>query len=88
MSTSIQQGERILSIALIAHVALYSVMPAKAGLSTSPDWMLGIRFGVGGFAGMYLGARCQKFMPQKFIKLMLTTIITFLALKYIVQYFR
>ncbi|MBI4825132.1 MAG: sulfite exporter TauE/SafE family protein [Nitrospirae bacterium] len=71
----------------IAGVALYSIMPAKAGLSTSPDWMLGILFGIGGFAGMYLGARCQKFMPQKFIKLMLATIIIFLALKYIVQYF-
>lgn len=71
----------------IAGVALYSIMPAKAGLSTSPDWMLGILFGIGGFAGMYLGARCQKFMPQKFIKLMLATIITFLALKYIIQYF-
>lgn len=71
----------------IAGVALYSIMPAKAGLSTSPDWMLGILFGIGGFAGMYLGARFQKFMPQKFIKLMLATIIIFLALKYIVQYF-
>ncbi|MBI4843606.1 MAG: sulfite exporter TauE/SafE family protein [Nitrospirae bacterium] len=71
----------------IAGVALYSIMPATAGLSTSPDWMLGILFGIGGFAGMYLGARCQKFMPQKFIKLMLGAIILFLALKYIIQYF-
>jgi hypothetical protein len=62
-------------------------MPVKHGISTSPDWLLGLLFGAGGFAGMYLGARCQKFMPQKIIKLMLGTIILFLAVKYILQFF-
>jgi len=71
----------------IAGVVLYSIMPAKQGLSTSPDWLLGFLFGAGGFAGMYLGARFQKFMPQKFIKLMLGAIILFLAVKYILQFF-
>jgi len=71
----------------IAGVVLYSIMPAAPGLPTSPDWMLGLLFGAGGFAGMYLGARFQKFMPQKFIRLMLGTIILFLALKYILQFF-
>ncbi len=71
----------------IAGVALYSIMPAKQGLSTSPDWLLGFLFGAGGFAGMYLGARFQKFMPQKFIKIMLGSIILFLAVKYILQFF-
>ncbi len=71
----------------IAGVVLYSVIPAKQGLSTSPDWLLGFLFGAGGFVGMYLGARFQKFIPQKFIKLMLGTIILFLAVKYILQYF-
>jgi uncharacterized membrane protein YfcA len=68
-------------------VTFYSVMPAKAGMVTSPDWLLGIMFGVGGFVGIYFGARFQKFVPQKFIKLMLGTIIVFLAIKYISQYF-
>lgn len=71
----------------IAGVTLYSLMPAKEGLTTSPDWLLGFLFGAGGFVGMYLGARCQKFVPQKFIELMLGIIIVFLALKYIIQYF-
>lgn len=68
-------------------VTFYSVMPAKAGMVTSPDWLLGVMFGVGGFVGIYFGARFQKFVPQKFIKLMLGTIIVFLAIKYIFQYF-
>jgi len=36
---------------------------------------------------MYVGARLQKFVPQKFIKAMLGLVILFLALQYIFQYF-
>jgi uncharacterized protein len=68
-------------------ITFYSIMPAKAGMVTSPDWLLGILFGVGGFIGIYLGARFQKFVPQKAIKLMLGTIIILLSLRYISQYF-
>lgn len=71
----------------IAGVTFYSIMPVKNGLATSPDWLLGFLFGIGGFVGMYLGARFQKFVPQKFIKLMLGIIIVSLALKYISQFF-
>ena len=71
----------------IAGVFFYSIIPAQPGMATSPDWFLGFLFGAGGFIGMYFGARAQKFIPQKFIKLMLGIIISFLALRYIVQYF-
>ena len=71
----------------IAGVFFYSVIPAQQGMATAPDWFLGFLFGVGGFMGMYLGARAQKFVPQKFIKLILGVLITYLALRYIFQYF-
>ncbi len=71
----------------IAGVFFYSVIPPVGGLSTQPDWLLGLLFGAGGFAGMYCGARLQKFVPQKSIKLMLGLTITFLALRYIFQFF-
>lgn len=71
----------------IAGVSFYSIAPAPGGMSTAPDWLLGFLFGAGGFIGIYLGARFQKFVPQKYIKLMLGVIITFLALKYVVQFF-
>jgi uncharacterized protein len=74
-------------ITSVAGVVFYSIIPAKAGLATSPDWLLGFLFGAGGFIGIYLGARFQKFVPQKAIKLMLGTIIIFLAIRYISQYF-
>lgn len=68
-------------------VFFYSVIPARAGMVTSPDWLLGFLFGAGGFVGIYLGARFQKFVPQKAIKLMLGSIIILLAVRYISQYF-
>jgi len=74
-------------ITSVAGVFFYSIIPAKAGMVTSPDWLLGFLFGAGGFIGIYLGARFQKFVPQKAIKLMLGTIIVFLAIRYISQYF-
>jgi hypothetical protein len=71
----------------IVGVFFYSVLPVTNGVSTSPDWALGFLFGAGGFAGMYLGARLQKFVPQRIIKLMLGIMIMSLALRYIAQYF-
>ncbi|MDA8078515.1 MAG: TSUP family transporter [Nitrospiraceae bacterium] len=71
----------------IAGIAFYSILPAEGGLSTSPDWLLGLLFGIGGFGGMYLGARLQKFVPQKVIKLLLGGLILYVALRYIVQFF-
>jgi uncharacterized protein len=74
-------------ITSVAGVIFYSIIPAKSGMVTSPDWLLGFLFGIGGFVGIYLGARFQKFVPQKAIKLMLGVIIVFLAVKYISQFF-
>jgi uncharacterized membrane protein YfcA len=71
----------------IAGVFFYSIVPAPSNMITSPDWLLGFLFGAGGFIGIYLGARFQKFVPQKFIKLMLGIIIISLALRYIIQFF-
>ncbi len=56
-------------------------------LSVSPDWRLGLLFGLGGTAGIYLGARCQKFFPARFIKAMLCACVLFVAGKYIIGFF-
>ncbi len=71
----------------IAGVFFYSVVPSPAGMISTPDWLLGFLFGIGGFIGIYLGARFQKYVPQRFIKLMLGIIIISLALRYIIQFF-
>ena len=71
----------------IAGVLFYTFLPVKAGLSTAPDWQLGLLFGIGGLVGMYCGARLQKYVPQKFIKFTLGVLIFFLAIRYIVPFF-
>jgi uncharacterized membrane protein YfcA len=73
-------------ITSIAGVLFYSVIPPAGNVSATPDWLLGTLFGIGGTLGIYLGARFQKFVPQKFIKGMLGILIIFLALKYTIQY--
>jgi uncharacterized protein len=69
-------------------VALYQFLPAPAGMTTQPDWPLGILFGIGGAAGMYLGARTQKHISQRYLKLGLALILVVLASGYVLQYFR
>ncbi|UCE78183.1 MAG: sulfite exporter TauE/SafE family protein [Nitrospiraceae bacterium] len=71
----------------IAGIIFYTVLPLKTDMQTSPDWLLGILFGFGGFMGIYLGARLQKFMPQRAIKLILGLVVLYVSLKYILQYF-
>jgi uncharacterized membrane protein YfcA len=75
-------------ITSVAGVIFYQVLAAwYPHLSVSPDWRLGLLFGLGGFAGIYLGARCQKFFPARFIKAMLCICVLFVAGKYIIGFF-
>lgn len=60
---------------------------AETSLSVAPDWRLGFFFGIGGLAGIYLGARCQKFVPAGLIKFLLSLIILMVAGKYLIQFF-
>ncbi|MBF0214793.1 MAG: sulfite exporter TauE/SafE family protein [Magnetococcales bacterium] len=70
----------------VAGVILYSVLPAPPGVSTQPDWALGALFGLGGMGGMYLGARCQKFVSQQALKGILGLLLTSLAVQYITSF--
>lgn len=73
----------------VAGVIFYqAIAPFYPTMSIAPDWLLGALFGLGGIAGMYLGARCQKYVPAKAIKWMLSAIIVFTALKYVSEFFK
>lgn len=70
-------------ITSVAGVVFYqAIAPLYPNMSVAPDWHLGVLFGLGGMAGMYMGARCQKFVPADVIKGMLAGIIVFTAAKY------
>jgi len=71
----------------LAGVAIYSLIPFYNGQPAPPDWLLGLLFGLGGLAGMYLGAKCQKFIPERTIQAILALIIFGVAASYILQFF-
>lgn len=76
-------------ITSVAGVGFYMLIaPFYPHLSVAPDWTLGLLLGVGGMCGMYLGARCQKYVPAKYIKIVLSVILLGTALQYTVQFFK
>jgi uncharacterized membrane protein YfcA len=70
----------------IIGVAIYSKVPLY-GQTAGPDWLLGILFGLGGLLGMYLGASCQKYVPERIIQVILASVIFVVAARYILQFF-
>jgi len=70
----------------VAGVAIYSTVPLQ-GQTAPPDWLLGFLYGIGGMAGMYLGAKSQRFVPEFLIKALLGGILAVIAGRYIWQYF-
>ncbi|MEN8136539.1 MAG: sulfite exporter TauE/SafE family protein [Thermodesulfobacteriota bacterium] len=75
-------------ITSVAGVIFYQIIaPFYPDMAIAPDWLLGFLFGLGGFGGMYCGARYQKFVPAKTIKWMLTGCILLTAAKYVISFF-
>ena len=74
-------------ITSIVGVAIYSTFSFYNGQTAPPDWFLGILFGFGGLVGMYLGATCQKYVPERIIQAMLACIIFAVSANYIFQFF-
>jgi len=71
----------------LSGMIFYSTIPFNNGFTSPPDWLLGFLFGIGGVAGMYLGAKCQKYVPEKVVKLIMMFVILTVSLKYIMKYF-
>ncbi len=55
-------------------------------MAIAPDWKLGFLFGIGGLIGMYVGARLQKFLPAKIIKMILAFSILLLGIRYVLNF--
>ena len=66
----------------LAGVAVYS-LGAVNGADTAPDFLLGGLFGLGGMIGGYLGAKTQKHISQRPIKIGLFVILLLVAMKYL-----
>ncbi len=72
----------------VAGVIFYQLLQGLyPEMSVSPDWYLGFLLGAGGFAGIYLGARLQRYVPEHVIKVILCICVLFVAGKYILNFF-
>ena len=79
-------GTFITSIAGVACFELLGTTTLAAGAPVRPDYLLGSLFGVGGLFGTYVGARIQRFLPERWIRLALAFLVTGVALNYIGQF--
>ena len=80
-------GTFITSIVGVIFYTIIAPFYAHTGLTIIPDWRLGLLFGIGGFFGIYCGARMQKYFPAWIIKLLLGLVILFLSIRYILNLF-
>jgi hypothetical protein len=64
-----------------------AVAPFYPDMSVAPDRFLGVFFGLGGKAGMYIGARFRQFVLAIAIEWMLAIIIVFISLRYGAAFF-
>jgi uncharacterized membrane protein YfcA len=74
----------------IAGVIFYTILAASsigATTNVAPDWLLGALFGIGGLLGTYCGAYIQKYLKETIVKVIMSALIIFLALRYILQFF-
>jgi uncharacterized membrane protein YfcA len=74
-------------ITSIAGVLFYTFLPGPEGMATAPDWALAALFGVGGLAGIWVGAGLQKHLPPRAIKTILGALISIVAIRYIAGFF-
>ena len=80
-------GTFVTSVVGVVFFQLVAPQIAPSGMAVTPDWALGALFGLGGMAGMYLGAWAQRYIPAIWIKLLLCLILTVVAARYIGGFF-
>jgi uncharacterized membrane protein YfcA len=68
-------------------VGVYQVLALLSDRGSSPDWLLGALFGLGGLVGIYAGSRCQRFISARWIKLILSLCVLIVAATYIFEFF-
>ena len=80
-------GTCLTSIVGVLFYTLAGRLASTAQLAVSPDWKLGLLLAAGGAVGIYCGARVQKHVPARPIKLILALIIAIVSIRYIWDFF-
>ncbi len=80
-------GTFMTSVVGVAIYMLISPFFSPTGAVMIPDWWLGLSFGIGGALGVYVGARLQRHVSPRVIKIILVAALMVIALQYIVGFF-
>lgn len=72
-----------LATSTVAVAFYHAIAPFYPEMAVAPDWKLGFLLGLGGVAGIWLGAKCQKHVPARAINWMLSAVILFVAVRYL-----
>lgn len=72
-------------ITSIAGVVSFEVLAltGASGASSRPDWLLALLFGLGGAAGGFTGARLNKLLPERGLRLLLAALAIALGVSYL-----
>jgi hypothetical protein len=70
-------------VSSVVGVCVYQFGFFAGGLDTGADYLLGALFGIGGLFGGYLGAKTQKYIPEKPIKIGLLLVLVVVAFRYL-----
>lgn len=66
-------------------IAVYYWGGLQTGISTQPDWSLGLLFGIGGLVGTYLGARLQRRLNPDQLRRVLSLLTLMVAGQYLLS---
>ncbi|HOP07053.1 MAG TPA: sulfite exporter TauE/SafE family protein [candidate division Zixibacteria bacterium] len=75
-------GTFLTSVVGVLFYWLYGLVISETA-NVGPDWLLGFMLGIGGAVGTYVGARMQRYLPERLIKIVLTGLLLFAAVRYL-----
>ncbi len=90
MPVAVVAGAALLTtlVTSAAGVTAFEALGAASGAAAArPDWLLGLMFGAGGLAGTYTGARLQRYMPERLLRVILAILVSVVALSYVAPFF-
>jgi len=77
----------VIVLSITGLISYTLTLPMLTGISTPPDWSFGLFVAAGAIFGAWLGSKTQKFIPEKYLKLMLGTITGIVGILYVANYF-
>jgi uncharacterized protein len=76
----------VIVLSITGLIAYTVTLPLLTGISTPPDWSFGLFVASGAILGAWLGAKTQKYIPEKYLKSMLGTITGLVGILYVANY--